>query len=514
MITEPQHDDASRSGPLAPLRLENGKAAPFAAIPRLSFSLLGLHLYREVRAGRRIAAFFAVPDTTRTEVFTLVAIIADDTEGMLFALASEVEREYPSLTPRIPALHLFEREIFERFGLMPVGHPRPHPVRFERPEGPDVGVMDFFRVEGEEVHEVAVGPIHAGIIECGHFRFQCLGETVMHLEISLGYHHRGLEARLSGGPDACSLALMETACGDSSVAHAWAYSTVVEALGQAPASPRGQMIRSLGLELERLASHTGDLGALAGDVGFLPTLSHCGALRGDWLNMSAEICGSRFGRGLVAPGGSRFDCNRTLCERLRKRLDVCLGQVDDSVQLLWDSPSVMARFSGTGRVDKEEAEALGLVGPPARGCGLARDVRHTHPLPDLPAPPDLFTFPYGDVHARARVRHAEIRASAAYCRRLLEILPEDGAEETVATLAAPPEALLPEHLAVSLVEARHGEVLHLALTDEAGRFALYKVVDPSFHNWEGLALALRGRQISDFPLCNKSFNLSYCGHDL
>jgi Ni,Fe-hydrogenase III large subunit len=228
--------------------------------------------------------------------------------------------------------------------------------------------------------------------------------------------------------------------------------------------------------------------------------------------MTAEICGSRFGRGLLTPGGTRFDLNRKLSDTLLRRLDTCAAQVDASVQLLWDSPSVMARFSGAGAVSMEEAAALGLVGPPARACGLPRDVRHTHPLSDLPAPPEMFTFPYGDVHARARIRHAEIQASAAYCRRVLEVFPHE--ENAHSTLAAPPGRLAPGHLAIALVEARHGEVCHLALTDDAGCFAMYKVIDPSMHNWEGLALALRGRQISDFPLCNKSFNLSYCGHDL
>ncbi len=503
--------DSAAAGP-PPLRLENGRAVPFADVPRYGFSFFALFLGREVDAGRRVAALFALPDKGKADVFTLLAIIIDDAQGTIFAVACEVEKEYPSLTPRIPALHLFERENHERFGLVPVGHPRLNPVRFERPDGPDVGVANFFSVDGEEIHEVAVGPIHAGIIECGHFRFQCLGETVLHLEISLGYHHRGVEAMLAGGPDGRTLALMETLCGDSSVAHSFAYCTVLESLGDAPPSPRGQMIRSLALELERLASHTGDLGALAGDVGFLSTLNHCGALRGDWLNITAEICGSRFGRGLLTPGGVRFDLDRKLADTLLRRLDVCVAQVDGSVRLLWDSPSVMARFSGTGGVSKEEAAALGLVGPPARACGLPRDIRHSHPLRDVPTPPELSLFPYGDVNARARVRHAEIMASAAYCRRVLELLPQE--EGGTPPLAERPRTIAPEHLALALVEARHGEVLHLALTDAAGRFDHYKVVDPSFHNWEGLALALRGRQISDFPLCNKSFNLSYCGHDL
>src|SRR6266403_1794145 len=172
---------------------------------------------------------------------------------------------------------------------------------------PQCGVTDFYRVEGEEVHEVAVGPVHAGVIEPGHFRFQCHGEEVFHLEISLGYQHRGLEAALIGGPNKRSIHYAETLAGDTTVGHASAYCQNLEALAGARAASRGQALRAIALELERLANHTGDLGALAGDVGFLPTAAYCGRLRGDYLNLSALLCGSRFGRGTVRPGGAGFD---------------------------------------------------------------------------------------------------------------------------------------------------------------------------------------------------------------
>ena len=169
------------------------------------------------------------------------------------------------------------------------------------------GVTDFFRVEGAEVHEVAVGPVHAGVIEPGHFRFQCHGEQVFHLEIALGYQHRGVERALVGGPTKRTLPMMETVAGDTTVGHALAYAHAVEALAGTRIPARAHAIRGIALELERLANHVGDLGALAGDVAYLPTASYCGRLRGDFLNMTAEICGSRFGRGLVRPGGVGFD---------------------------------------------------------------------------------------------------------------------------------------------------------------------------------------------------------------
>ncbi|HVN39729.1 MAG TPA: hydrogenase, partial [Myxococcota bacterium] len=262
------------------------------------------------------------------------------------------------------------------------------------------------------------------------------------------------------------------------------------------------------LELERLANHVGDLGALANDVAFLPTASYCGRLRGDFLNMTAALCGSRFGRGLIRPGGVGFDVDEAIVRDLLARLDAAERDTANAVALLWDTSSVMARFEETGRVDAAMADRMGLVGPAARASGVQRDVRHDHPsgifrFAHIP----VSTWSTGDVFARAYVRWLEVQRSIEFVREQLRSLPAGEVRSRVGGLA-------PSHVAVALAEGWRGELCHVALTDEAGRFERYKVVDPSFHNWSGLAYALRGQQISDFPLCNKSFNLSYCGYDL
>jgi Ni,Fe-hydrogenase III large subunit len=376
---------------------------------------------------------------------------------------------------------------------------------------------DFYRVEGEQVHEVAVGPVHAGIIEPGHFRFQCHGERVFHLEIALGYQHRGVEEAMIGGPDKRSIHYAETAAGDSTVAHAISYCQNIESLATCRRPARAQAMGAIALELERLANHVGDLGALSGDVGFLPTASFCGRIRGDFLNMTALICGNRFGRGLVLPGGLRYDIDDSRAADLGRRLDAAERDASVAVKLLMDTQSVMARFEDLGRLPREAAIQLGIVGPAARASGLSRDVRCDQPtgiyrLVQIP----VSTYDSGDVLGRAFVRALEIQQSIAFIREQLGSLPSGAimAEAWDASGTSTRGALAPDSLAVALNEGWRGEVCHVAITDGEGAFSRYKIVDPSFHNWPALAYAMRDQEISDFPICNKSFNLSYCGHDL
>ncbi len=502
-------------------RLSVAESIPLGELPELDRDDFQEELTATLAAGARVAALFALPagrlDPEAPEsAHQLVAVIVNDEAGSLRACATRVGERYPSLTPRFPQLHRFEREIFEQWGVLPEAHPWLKPVRFQpslrgpvdTAELPPIGETDFFQVGGAEVHEVAVGPVHAGIIEPGHFRFACHGEHVYHLEIALGYQHRGVERALHGGPDKRTRHLIETLAGDTTIGHALAYARVSEALAGVVAPPEQQRLRAVALELERLANHIGDLGALAGDVAFLPTASYCGRLRGDFLNMTALLCGNRFGRGLVAPGGRECCLEPRHAETIQTRIEECRPALEAALGLLFGAASVSARFEGTGVIAPELCRAMGFVGVAARASGLARDARCDHPYPGDPlAEIDKVTVYGGDVAARARVRRSEIAASLAFITRQLA---RPGGGETKIVL--PP--LGPRRVAVALVEGWRGEICHVALTDAEGRFAAYKVVDPSFHNWAALAHAMRDQQISDFPLCNKSFNLSYCGQDL
>jgi Ni,Fe-hydrogenase III large subunit len=499
----------------------NGRAIDRGSIPELSLSDFREVILQGVEQGQRVSALFA-STADRDKTVRLHLVLADDRNANLRLATTSVDSDrFDSLTPQCPQVHLFEREIAEQYGVKPEGHPWFKPVRFHRSYRPGhdawgrtadtlpiVGVTDFYRVEGDEVHEVAVGPVHAGVIEPGHFRFQCHGENVFHLEISLGYQHRGVERAMIGGPNARSIHYAETLAGDTTIGHCTAYCQVIEALSKSQKTARAQTLRGIALELERLANHVGDLGALANDVGFLPTASYCGRLRGDFLNMTALLCGSRFGRGMVRPGGVGFDVDPAMIDQLLARLSAAGKDCKNAIELLWDSSSVMARFEDTGQVSAEVAEELGLVGPAARACGLNRDIRHDHPsgiFRFIHVP--LSTWDAGDVFARAYVRWLEVQRSLSFVSEQLRALPGGAIESLLKPLA-------PNRFAASLIEGWRGELCHIAITDAQGKFERYKVVDPSFHNWMGLAMALRGQQISDFPLCNKSFNLSYCGHDL
>jgi Ni,Fe-hydrogenase III large subunit len=498
-----------------PYTIRNAEAVQTADIPLISIGELRDTVIGDVAKGSRIAAFFGQPIG---KFIRLYAVLARDEAGALALLSADVDGAYPSLTPDCPQAHWFEREIAEQWGIVPAGHPWLKPIRFHSPyrEGQTisdrilnpVGVTEFFQVRGAEIHEVAVGPVHAGIIEPGHFRFQCHGENVYHLEISLGYQHRGIERALATGPSKRRIHLIETAAGDTTIGHTTAYCHAMEALTGCRIPARAAFVRGIALELERLANHTGDLGALSGDVGYLPSMSYCGRIRGDFLNMTALLCGNRFGRGLIRQGGIGFEIDEPRMNDLLTRLDAASKDVTGAVELMLNSPSVLARFEGAGAIAPQTCRELGLVGPVVRACGERRDIRRDFPsgifrFCQIP----VSTWHTGDVFSRAIVRWLEIQRSIQFVRDQASMIP-DGEHRAVAG------DLQPGLMTVSLVEGWRGEICHIAATDSEGRPAHYKIIDPSFHNWFGLAIALRGQQISDFPLCNKSFNLSYCGHDL
>jgi Ni,Fe-hydrogenase III large subunit len=511
-------DDASTVVPSAMpspiLAVRNGEAVARADIPSVSMDSFRQAVVSACSAKARLAVMAVLPGLAAGRV--LLAVLADDKSQRLGLLCTDVplDNRYPALTPDLPQAQAFEREIMEEHGIVPEGHPWPKPLRrhaeLEGPWDARVGPdgYPFFRVEGPGIHEVAVGPVHAGIIEPGHFRFQCHGETVLHLEIQLGYQHRDAEALLLRSSPARRLVIAETIAGDSSVGHALTYSMALEALTDTAPPLQAEVMRGIALELERLANHVGDLGALCNDVGYLPGASWFGRLRGEFLNLSLEICGNRFGRGLVIPGGVRFDLPAAGRKTFLARLQAAGTDLCHIADVVFQTSAVASRFDGTGVVTTAMAETLGLVGVVARASGCDRDVRRDHPagiFRRMSIEPAAASS--GGVMARAQIRRRESENSIALVRGQVDALP-DGAR-AVALHDARAHAL-----AVTLIEGWRGEIVHVAATDNKGKLAAYKIVDPSFHNWLGLAMAMRGGQISDFPLCNKSFNLSYAGHDL
>ncbi len=504
------------------LQIENGRAVPLADIPVLPYEAFAETLDRLLAAPtHHCVAYYAVPFGQRLHVLCAVAL--DETHRVALFSHELFPARQPalrSLTASHPALHAFEREMHEQFGIAFEGHPWLKPVRYPhdraRP-GETMAEYPFYTIDGDELHEVGVGPIHAGIIEPGHFRFLCHGETVLHLEIQLGYQHRGVE-RLMVEHDGWTArtVLAESIAGDAAVGHATTFALTVEALAGLVPDEATARARTLALELERLAVHTGDLSAMCTDVAYQLGAAVLGTLRTPLINFTQRWCGNRLGRGLIRPGRQPYPLTPALAADLRRVLDDFAPRFREMADVMFGLRSVSQRFEKTGIVTPDQALRIGAVGMAARMAGLTRDVRTTHPVLHYRAAPYRpVVEESGDVLARALLRRHEIEASLAYIRRLLaDDAPVEPAPVEPAPVEPAPLLPAPAHFALALIESWRGMICHAAVTDAAGALYHYKVVDPSFHNWLALALAVRNNEISDFPICNKSFNLSYCGHDL
>jgi Ni,Fe-hydrogenase III large subunit/NADH:ubiquinone oxidoreductase subunit C len=489
----------------------NNHVLNLADIPQLDILTLKKEIINECRNQKRVIAFFGLKKSSTVELFV---VLADDESSRLLVGKAlfEKEKAYPSISPEVPSMHLFEREFYEEFGILPDGHPWLKPVRYGKERFDSSLRMEdypFFTMKGEEIHEVAVGPIHAGIIEPGHFRFSCHGENVHHLEIQLGYQHRGIEKLFLEKEKNFLPHLAESIAGDSVIGHTTACVRALEALEDRKVSKRAHSIRAIALELERIAIHIGDLGALSGDIAYLMGNSVFGALRTEVINTSLALCGSRFGRGLIKTGGVLFDVDNDLANQMRKTLRKVYRDVERMAETMFSSANVLSRLEQTGIVPMEIAKEIGMVGPAARASGIPADIRTDHPYGVYRSFPfHKMTLQSGDVFARAYIRYVEIKQSIQYILEQLDNMYDE------ALFLRDSKKMKSSGFVVSLSEGWRGEIAHCIITGEKGEIARYKIKDPSFNNWYGLALAVRDNGISDFPLCNKSFNLSYCGHDL
>ncbi|MBZ5857098.1 hydrogenase large subunit [Flavihumibacter profundi] len=496
------------------ISISNNETIPLSSIPELDYpafleqNILSL----KNSAGSHCVNYYGIPwnDNVR-----LICCIANDELSSINISSALVETGKPfnTFSKQNPAFEKFEREIHENFGIQYTDHPWLKPVRYpfnRYNKNENITDYPFFSIDSEELHEVGVGPIHAGIIEPGHFRFICNGEQILHLEIQLGYQHRGIEQLFIEKKKLLQRAtLAENIAGDSVAGHTVAFTNLWESMCNYQPGRDLQLSRTLALELERIAVHTGNLSAMCTDIAYQLGSAVYGRLRTPIINFFQRWCGNRLAKGLIRAGKTNFPLTNELAAELTTLLNAYERDFEEISEELFNLPSALARFEKTGVLTREQAENLGTVGISARMSALERDIRYSHPH-DLyrELNHQLLLKNHGDVHSRARLRKREIDQSIAYIRTLIQSIPGAGTQSV--QLASPS----PNSFTLSLVEGWRGEICHAAVTGENGELIHYKIKDPSFHNWMGLALAVRNNEISDFPICNKSFDLSYCGHDL
>jgi len=442
----------------------------------------------------------------------LVSIFAaaDDSGAARVRYIADVNREYriigvpvtgalQSATPVSPAAAWYERELHDRYGIEIDGHPDLRPLVSHLAD------YRFLEAQGVGVCELPVGPIHAGIIEPGHFRFSIVGDTVLHLEPRLFYTYKGTEKLFEGDTLANGVMLAESVSGDNCFSHAVAFSQSVENAFGISVPPRGRSIRLLGLELERMVAHIADLGALCGDVGCAVPAVYTARIKESLLQASACCFGTRFWRGIAIPGGVRRDLSAENARAFGHAVADATADFADIARIALDTPSVLNRFEATGVLGNKIARDLGVVGPAARASGVRIDVRRDHPYGHYRnIAVEIPHFPLGDVLARAHQRIEETRVSARLIQETLHDL-SAGIVRTPVPCDGSAEGF-------SAVESPRGELLYwIRIRD--GKIARCHIKSPSFQNWPSLPFAVHGNITADFPLINKSFNLSYSGCD-
>ena len=458
--------------------------------------------------------------------FRIYVVFSLEKEDLFVAIRTSIDEKciYRSLTPQIYAADWYEREIMDMFGLTPLGHPdlRPLVLYDDWPPGVYPLRKDFDpskkvprvpneyhykKVEGEGVFEIPVGPVHAGVIEPGHFRFSVAGEPVINLEIRLGYTHKGIEKLSEGLPYAKGVYLAERISGDSGVAHSTAYCQAIEKAAGIKIPDRARYLRTIYLEMERAYNHLGDIGGISLDTAYNVGASHAYILKERMLRLNELVTGSRLLRSVNCIGGIKKDIRDDNTLKIRETLLSIKLDFKDMVDLITTTPSLLDRVESTGRLSMEAAKGLNIVGPGARASGIDRDVRRDHPYAAF----DKLKFRVpvykdGDVNARMHVKIDEVYESLSIVEQALDGMPSGELSYSFHDIA-------PGLCGMSLVEAPRGEAMHWIVTGEGMPYR-HKIRDPSFCNWLAMEEAVPGNIVPDFPLINKSFNLSYSGNDL
>jgi Ni,Fe-hydrogenase III large subunit len=476
-------------------------------------------------AGATLGALWVADDSDRGEGFCLrVLLAADDGLLLLEHRLPDASSRYPDLAGVFPCAARMQRAVFDLTGISAqADDDRPwlwmaawpidrFPLRRDFATSPDWQPGDedyrFVRVEGEGVHEIAVGPVHAGTIEPGHFRFQAVGEKVLRLEERLGYTHKGVEKRFTTLPIAGAPRLAGRLCGDSTVAYAWSFAQALEGIAGVAPPPRAQWLRALALERERIANHLGDLGALGNDAGLAFGLAQFSRLREDVLRTHRAAFGHRLMMDFVVPGGVAADladahlsAMRDECARIAREAQAMRGIYDEH-------SGVQDRFRTCGRVAPDLAKKLGMTGLAARASGGTRDLRADFPgVPYAALGMRAMRREEGDVAARVAVRFDELFESLRLVGAIADALP-------AGAIVTPMPPRLPAGLALGIVEGWRGPVTFAVETDADGAIRRCHPHYPSWQNWPAVEHAALGNIVPDFPLINKSFNLAYSGHDL
>lgn len=424
-----------------------------------------------------------------------------------------------SISPQTPAAAWHERELHDQYGIEILGHPDQRPLIFHEnwPDGvyPMIDQMDnvpwakrdyrFLQVQGEGIAEIAVGPVHAGIIEPGHFRFSVVGDTVLHLELRHFYTHKGTEKLFKGRSAADGVMLAESVSGDNCFAHSVCYCQAIEDACGIEVPTRASAVRLIGLEFERLVCHISDIGGLCTDVGFSVAAAYATRLKEFLLRASSACCGTRYWRGVAVPGGLRFDIESSKVAEFVQAIRRAEGDFSEIARMMVETPSIQNRFETAGVLSKEAAQDLAVVGPIARASGINLDVRRDHPYGGYDkCQIEVPVTSYGDVMARARIRIAEAAVSAQLIQEVARSLSDGNVYTPVASEG--------NIQGFSAVESPRGELCYwIQASDDS--LTRCHIKSPSFQNWPAMPLAVAGNIIADFPLINKSFNLSYSGCD-
>jgi len=472
-----------------------------------------------------VMMLFACDERKTRESFAIRCVFVDFKNSQWIIVSMDIPQENPTFETLAKSMHsasLFEREIREMFGIEPKGNPDLRRLRLHDevwPEGNyplrkdfkitqtgNLSNYKFARVEGDGIFEVPVGPVHAGIIGPGHFRFSVAGEPIINLELRLGFTHRGVEKLFESKIYSDAVALSECVSGDSSFAHTLSFVQAAEKISGVTVPARAIILRAVFLELERMYNHINDIGGIALDVGFSFPHAYASIIKETILLLNENLSGSRYLRRVNLVGGVSQDIDENKKQFLLKSLKAIKYDFNELVKILNSSVSFMDRVDTTGVLRRKTAEDLGVVGLVARASGIPTDLRGYFPGPYRNAKFKMITQESGDVLARLRVRISEFEESIRLIEAFAEKLDKPGELRV--------NMCIKEGSALGYAEGWRGPVLYWLETNSSGLIERCKIVDPSFLNWQGLSFAVFGNIIPDFPLCNKSFDLSYSGNDL